>query len=84
MLEDIYNKVYAGTEEIKSADYAISSQLTPLIENADLEGMTREEFVDLLCRAGAIGEGRVRLRSQVSGEADLRCLMLRKKGWKQE
>ena len=56
MLEDIYNKVYAGTEEIKSADYAISSQLTPLIENADLEGMTREEFVDLLCRAGAIGE----------------------------
>lgn len=56
LLEQIYDKVYAETDEIRKGDHEISNQLMPLIESADLEVITREEFVELVCRACAVGE----------------------------
>lgn len=56
ILEEIYKKVYANAEEIRKEDHELSSQLTPLIEGADLKTMTQEELIDLVCKSCALGE----------------------------
>ncbi len=56
MLEEIYHKIYAESEEVCKDDQEVSKQLSLLIENADLEVITQEEFTDLVCRACALGE----------------------------
>lgn len=56
MLEEIYDKIYAETEDVRESDHEAGSRLEALIENADLEGITQEEFADLVFKAYVMGE----------------------------
>ena len=58
VIEDIYNKIYADTEEMTEDDHEISQEITPLIDGVTPKDLTQEEFIDLMCQASAIGARR--------------------------
>ena len=56
-MEKIYDKVYITLDdEVQRDDYEISDRLTGLLENADLETMSRKDLTDLVCKASAVGQ----------------------------
>ena len=57
MMEKIYDKVYITLDdEVQRDDYEISDRLTGLLENADLETMSRKDLTDWVCTASAVGQ----------------------------
>lgn len=56
LIEEIYQKVYAEQEEAHLDDFAISDDLSVLLDETDIKTLDKEKLGMLLCKASLIGQ----------------------------